>query len=37
MLGSSFAAELAANQQFDYVVVDCQHGLNGQDRSSPFD
>jgi 4-hydroxy-2-oxoheptanedioate aldolase len=32
MLGSPFAAELAANQQFDYVVVDCQHGLNGQDR-----
>jgi 4-hydroxy-2-oxoheptanedioate aldolase len=32
MLGSPFAAELAASQQFDYVVVDCQHGLNGQDR-----
>jgi 4-hydroxy-2-oxoheptanedioate aldolase len=32
MLGSPFAAEVTASQQFDYVVVDCQHGLNGQDR-----
>ena len=32
MLGSPLAAELATKQQFDYVVVDCQHGLNGQDR-----
>jgi 4-hydroxy-2-oxoheptanedioate aldolase len=32
MLGSPFAAEIAASQRFDFVVVDCQHGLNGQDR-----
>jgi 4-hydroxy-2-oxoheptanedioate aldolase len=32
MLGSVFAGDILAKQRLDYVVVDCQHGLNGHDR-----
>src|SRR5260221_7764489 len=32
MLGAPFATEVFAGQPFDYIVVDCQHGLAGYDR-----
>lgn len=35
VLGAPFSAELLALAGFDYVCIDCQHGLTGYDRLVP--
>ncbi len=35
-LGSAFSAELLGSLGFDYVCVDCQHGLTGYDAMWPM-